>query len=426
MPLSDAFRPDALRPESLRVDARLRLARGVSWLAAQRGDHPSRLLHWPWRENPYPTYARLRGQGPVTAGSLGFWTANSHSAVREILRGRDFGVEPPEGFTSPDQFRVVALSFLQMDAPEHTRLRALARPAFTPRKMRGYGAEIEKITGELLDRALERGEFDLMADFAQKLPIAVISRLLGVPERDDEDFVRIGGLIGGALDGAQSARHLRRIQDASAELDAMFERLMAERRRDPREDVISALVADTDGGRMTAAELRDMCRLLLLAGFETTVNLIGNGMMALLRHRDQWERLVADPGLVGNAVEEVLRFDSPVQLTGRWARTDTEVDGVPVRRGKQFMALIGSANRDPERFTDPDRFDITRTDAGDHLAFSGGEHYCLGAPLARLEGQIALRALAERAPGLRPTAMPTRRRTLTVRSLSAFPVTTGR
>ncbi|GAB2486025.1 cytochrome P450 [Nocardiopsis aegyptia] len=417
--------PDTLRPDSLRVDARLRLARGLSWVAAQRGDHPSRLLHWPWRENPYPTYARLREQGPVVTSSLGFLSANSHAAVREVLRGRDFGVEPPEGFSSPAQFRVVDLSFLQMDAPEHTRLRALARPAFTPRRMRGYASEIEKITGELLDRALARGGFDLMADFAQKLPIAVISRLLGIPERDDAEFVRIGNLLGGALDGAQSARHVRQIRNASAELDVMFERLMAERRRDPREDVISALVADTDEGRMSAAELRDMCRLLLLAGFETTVNLIGNGMMALLRHRDQWERLVADPELAGSAVEESLRFDSPVQLTGRWAHTDTEVDGVRVRRGGQVMALIGSADRDPAHFAEPDRFDITRTDAGDHLAFSGGEHYCLGAPLARLEGRIALRALAERAPGLRPTAMPTRRRTLTVRSLSAFPVTTG-
>ncbi|MFE3456238.1 cytochrome P450 [Nocardiopsis aegyptia] len=313
--------PDTLRPDSLRVDARLRPARGLSWVAAQRGDHPSRLLHWPWRENPYPIYARLRERGPVVTSSLGFLSANSHAAVREVLRSRD------------------------------------------------------KITGEPLDRAPARGGFDLMADFAQRLPIAVISRLLGIPERDDAEFVRIGNLLGGALDGAQSARHVRRIRNASAELDVMFERLMAERRRDPREDVITALVAD--------------------------------------------------PELAGGAVEESLRFDSPVQLTGRWAHTDTEVDGVRVRRGGQVMALIGSADRDPAHFAEPDRFDITRTDAGDHLAFSGGEHYCLGAPLARLEGRIALRALAERAPGLRPTAMPTRRRTLTVRSLSAFPVTTG-
>lgn len=253
--------------------------------------------------------------------------------------------------------------------------------------MAEYRTEIEKITAELLDTALARGEFDLMRDFAQPLPITVISRLLGIPERDNADFVRIGYVIGGALDGAGSARHLREIQDATAELDLLFERLMAERRTNPRGDVVSTLVKQSDDGELTTAELGSMCRLLLLAGFETTVNLIGNGVMALLRHREQWERLVADPELVTGAVEEVLRFDSPVQVTGRWARRDTEVEGVRVRTGEQVVCLIGSANRDPGHFPDPDRFDITRSDSGEHLAFSGGAHYCLGAPLARLEGR---------------------------------------
>ncbi|PWV55158.1 cytochrome P450 [Nocardiopsis sp. L17-MgMaSL7] len=411
--------------DTLRIDAQLRLAHGVSWLTAQRGDHPSRLLHWPWRQNPYPTYRRMREEGPVVASRLQFRAATTRAAVDEILRSRDFGVEPPEGVEVPEQYRVVDLSFLQRDPPDHTRLRKLARPAFSPRRMTEYRAEIEKITADLLDGVLARDGFDLMRDFAQPLPIKVISRLLGVPERDDADFVRIGYVIGGALDGASSARHLREIQDATAELDQLFARLMADRRAEPREDVVSTLVAQTDGGELTAAELSAMCRLLLVAGFETTVNLIGNGVMALLRHREQWERLVADPGLATGAVEEVLRFDSPVQLTGRWSRTDTEVQGVPVRAGQQVMCLIGSANRDPGHFTAPDRFDITRADAGEHLSFSGGAHYCLGAPLARLEGEIALRALAERAPGLRPTAMPTRRGTLTVRALSAFPVSAG-
>lgn len=411
--------------DTLRIDAQLRLAHGVSWLTAQRGDHPSRLLHWPWRQNPYPTYRRMREEGPVVASRLQFRAATTRAAVDEILRSRDFGVEPPEGVEVPEQYRVVDLSFLQRDPPDHTRLRKLARPAFSPRRMTEYRAEIEKITADLLDGVLARDGFDLMRDFAQPLPIKVISRLLGVPERDDADFVRIGYVIGGALDGASSARHLREIQDATAELDQLFARLMADRRAEPREDVVSTLVAQTDDGELTAAELSAMCRLLLVAGFETTVNLIGNGVMALLRHREQWERLVADPGLATGAVEEVLRFDSPVQLTGRWSRTDTEVQGVPVRAGQQIMCLIGSANRDPGHFTAPDRFDITRADAGEHLSFSGGAHYCLGAPLARLEGEIALRALAERAPGLRPTAMPTRRGTLTVRALSAFPVSAG-
>lgn len=411
--------------DTLRIDTQLRVAHGVSWLTAQSGDHPSRLLHWPWRENPYPTYRRLREQGPVVSSRLPFKAATTRTAVDQVLRSRDFGVEPPGDLEIPEQFNVIELSFLQMDPPDHTRLRKLARPAFSPRRMAEYRTEIEKITAELLDAALARGEFDLMRDFAQPLPITVISRLLGVPEHENADFVRIGYVIGGALDGAGSARHLREIQDATAELDLLFERLMAERRTNPRGDVVSTLVRQSDDGELTAAELGSMCRLLLLAGFETTVNLIGNGVMALLRHREQWERLVTDPELVTGAVEEALRFDSPVQLTGRWAQRDTEVQGVAVRTGEQVMCLIGSANRDPGHFGDPDRFDIARSDAGEHLSFSSGAHYCLGAPLARLEGEIAFRALAQRAPGLRPTAMPTRRRTLTVRSLSAFPVTTG-
>lgn len=411
--------------DTLRIDTQLRVAHGVSWLTAQGGDHPSRLLHWPWRENPYPTYRRLRERGPVVSSRLPFQAATTRAAVDQVLRSRDFVVEPPEGMEIPEQFDVVELSFLQMDPPDHTRLRKLARPAFSPRRMTEYRTEIEKITTELLNAALDRGDFDLMRDFAQPLPITVISRLLGVPERDNADFVRIGYVIGGALDGAHSARHLREIQGATAELDLLFERLMAERRTNPSGDVVSTLVGQSDSGELTAAELGSMCRLLLLAGFETTVNLIGNGVMALLRHREQWERLVADPELVTGAVEEVLRYDAPVQLTGRWAERDTEVQGVRVRAGQQVMCLIGSANRDPEHFEDPDRFDITRTDAGEHLAFSSGAHYCLGAPLARLEGEIALRALAQRAPELRPTAMPTRRGTMTVRSLSAFPVTAG-
>ncbi|MEE2040271.1 cytochrome P450 [Nocardiopsis sp. CT-R113] len=411
--------------DSLRLDTRLRAAHGLSWLTAQTGDHPSRLLHYPWRDNPYPTYRRLRAQGPFATSRLGFRTAHTYEAVSTLLRGREFGVRPPTPTPLPEQFEVLDLSFLVLDAPDHTRLRALARPAFSPRRMAGYRTEIEKTTHELLDAALARRDFDLMRDFAQPLPIAVISRLLGVPEADDEQFVRIGYAIGGALDGVRSASHLRRIDEAAAELDVLFGRLMAERRADPREDVISALVAESDGGALTPAELRTMCRLLLLAGFETTVNLIGNGVMALLRHREQWERLVDDPGLAPGAVEEVLRFDSPVQMTTRWAHTETTVQGRPMRPGDYTMCLIGSANRDPDRFSDPDRFDITREDASDHLSFSGGAHYCLGAPLARLEGEIALRALAERLPRLRPAGTPTRRGTTVVRSLSGFPVTAG-
>ncbi|WP_067601258.1 cytochrome P450 [Nocardiopsis listeri] len=412
--------------ETLRIDARLRTANGVSWLAAQSGDHPSRLLHRPWRENPFPTYRRLRERGPVVSSRLPFHAATTHAAVHRVLRDRAFGVAPPSEMAVPDQFDVMDLSFLQRDPPDHTRLRKLAKPAFSPRRMEDYRLVIQKIADDLIDGAVRRGGFDLMRDFAQPLPIMVISHLLGVPEEDRADFDRIGNVIGAALDGARSARQLGRIRRATADLDALLERLMVQRRSDPREDVVSDLVAHFDEGALTAAELGSMFRLLLVAGFETTVNLIGNGTMALLRHRQEWERLVDDPEMAAGAVEEILRYDSPVQLTGRWARADTEVEGVPIGAGQQVICLLGSANRDPEHFDDPDRFDITRPEAAEHLAFSGGTHYCLGAPLARLEGQIALRTLSRRVPGLRPTAMPTRRDTLTVRGLATFPVTVGR
>ncbi|MEU2945318.1 cytochrome P450 [Nocardiopsis alba] len=411
--------------DTLRTDTRLRAAHGLSWLVAQSGDHPSRLLHHPWRANPYPTYRRLRSRGDLTPSRLPFHAAATRAAVDQVLRGRDFGVRPPADVEVPGQFDLLDLSFLQRDPPEHGRLRSLARPAFSPKRMADYRTLIEDVAEGLLDRALERDGFDLMRDFAQPLPIAVISGLLGVPEHERADFDRIGAVIGASLDGARSARHLQEIREAAAELDVLLERLVAERRASPGTDVLSTLVAHTDEGGLTTTELSAMFRLLLVAGFETTVNLIGNGTMALLRHRDTWERLVEEPDLIDNAVEEILRYDSPVQLTGRWAHRDTEVQGVPVAAGQQVMCLIGSANRDPRHFTDPDRFDITRANAGEHLSFSGGVHYCLGAPLARLEGRVALRVLSRRAPRLRPTAMPTRRDTLTVRGLSRFPVAPG-
>lgn len=367
--------------EGLRIDAQLRLAHTVSWVWAQRGDHAGRLLHWPWQHTPYPTYARLRAQGPVVSSPVGFEAATTRASVGEVLRGAEFGVEPPRGSGLHERFDVVDLSFLLRDPPDHTRLRRVARPAFAPRMIRTYRDSVEKVCGELLDRALERGRFDLMHDFAQPFPIRVIARLLGVPESDRARFVEIGNTIGASLDGARSARHLARIREASAELDGLFDRLLAQRRAEPREDVLSSLAAASDEGHIKGDEVGAMCRLLLVAGFETTVNLIGNGVMALLRNPEQWRALVDDPALAPAAVEEVLRYDSPVQTTGRWVHRDTEVQGLRLTRGSQVICLLGSANRDPEHFADPDRFDVRRENAGEHLSFSSGVHYCLGAPL---------------------------------------------
>ncbi|MBV2366373.1 cytochrome P450 [Streptomonospora nanhaiensis] len=407
--------------DDLRLDLRLRAQHGLTWFFAQTGDPLSRIDHRPWRADPYPLFARMHAGPPVVRSRLGPLVAVGHAANRQVLRDRDCRVRAPGG--PPPEEGLVDLSFLQRDPPDHTRLRALARPAFSPRRIEGYRAGIQKITDRLLDAAAARGGFDLMRDFAAPLPIAVISELLGIPEVDNERFLRYGNALGASLDGVRSARQYRELRRAAHEIDALFARLIEVRRADPGEDAVSALVTSLEEDRITAAELRTMARLLLIAGFETTVNLIGNGVAALLRHRGEWERLCADPGgLAPGAVEEVLRFDSPVQVTGRYPHRDIEVGGLAVPRGTPVILLLGAAGRDPEVFPEPDRFDITRANAAEHLAFSAGAHYCLGAPLARLEGEIALRALAERLPGLRAAAVPTRRRTTTIRGYSRFPV----
>ncbi|QUX26971.1 cytochrome P450 [Nocardiopsis akebiae] len=413
--------------DDVRKQASAFAMRGFVWAMAQAGDHPCRLLFYPWRDNPFPTYGRLRALGPVVTSRLGFRTVHTHESASRVLRDRSFGVVPPEGSGAGDRLEVLDLSFLHRNPPDHTRLRMSTKGAFSPKPIAGYRSLIRRLTDELLDAAEARPDgFDLMRDFAYPLPIRVISALLGVPEEDASHFERIGAIVGKALDGMRSDSETRKIQEASAELDDICERLVRLRRTSPRNDVVSSMIAQMDEGGLTPQELAAVFRLLMIAGFETTVNLLGNGVQALLRHRDQWESLVADPNLASSAVEEILRFDSPIPMVSRWANTDTEVSGVPVKRGDHLLVLVGSANRDPAKFADPDRLDITRADASNHLAFSSGIHYCLGAPLARLEGEIALRALAERMPGLRPTAMPTRSDMLTVRGLSAFPVTAGR
>ncbi|MFI5708184.1 cytochrome P450 [Kribbella sp. NPDC051620] len=353
---------------------------------------------------------------------LGNWVTTSHSLCDLVLRDRRFGVRPagaPVGETPTDE---VDLSFLDMNPPDHTRLRRLAQPAFSPKQMAGYRPQIEATVNELLDRAVETGGFDLVGALAAPLPIAVITNLLGIPEADAENFARYGTVIGGALDGVQSLSHAARLQKADAELNALFTGLFALRRRDPADDIISRLVA-AEGEQIQPAEMLPMCILLLVAGFETTVNLIGNAVNALLDHPDQWEALCADPATMApKAVEETLRYDPPVQRTGRFALQPLELAGKPVQQGQFVVTLIGAANRDPEAFPDPDRFDIAREHTADHLAFSSGIHYCVGQPLAQLEATVALQTLAERALTLRRAGRTRRRNSNTIRGPIHLPV----
>ena len=383
----------------------------------RKGDELALLMLHPGRDNPYPIYERLRARGPLVRSRVGPWVATGHRACNAILRDRQFGVvldgQPAEG--------AGGLSFLEMNPPDHTRLRRLASPAFSPKRMVGYTALIEKTVQQLLDDLPADGDFDLVAKFAAPLPIAVISDLLGVPTTHADQFARWGATIGTALDGVKGVRHLRALLQANAGLERLFTELFDERRRDPREDVISNVVS-AEGERITPAEMVPICVLLFIAGFETTVNLISNSVLALLAHRDQWSALHADPSLAAGAVEEVLRFDPPVQRTGRVALVDTELDGVELRRGEFVVTLTAAANRDPSVYDEPQRFDILRSPSVEHLAFSSGIHYCLGAPLARIEATIALAALAERLPSLRQAGRIVRRNASTIRGPLQLPV----
>jgi hypothetical protein len=394
----------------------------ILWTGYARNDPMALLQLKPGRDNPYRIYERLRHDGTLTRTRLGNWVSTSHPICDLVLRDRRFGVRPaadPIGATPTDE---VDLSFLDMNPPDHTRLRRLAQPAFSPKQMAGYRPQIEATVSQLLDRAAATETFDLVDALAAPLPIAVITNLLGIPEADAENFARYGTVIGGALDGVQSLSHAARLQKADAELGALFTDLFALRRREPADDIISRLVA-AEGEQVKPSEMLPMCILLLVAGFETTVNLIGNAVNALLDHSDQWDALCADPAtMAAKAVEETLRFDPPVQRTGRFALQSLELDGKPVQEGEFVVTLIGGANRDPNAFPDPDRFDITREHTADHLAFSSGIHYCVGQPLAQLEATIALQTLAERAPSLRRSGPTRRRNSNTIRGPIHLPV----
>jgi P450-derived glycosyltransferase activator len=385
-------------------------------------DQMALLMLAPARDNPYPIYERLREHGPISPTRLGNWVATGHAVCNRVLRDRHFGVRPDD--LPPGSDEGFGLSFLEMNPPDHTRLRRLATPAFSPKQMAGYTARIEKTVHQLIDDLPSAGGFDLVPSFAAPLPIAVITDLLGVPNTHARDFARWGATIGSGLDGVKSLRHARALMQAHSGLETLFGELFELRRRDPADDVISTIVA-AEGERIEAREMVPLCVLLLIAGFETTVNLISNGVLALLDHPDEWSALRADPSLAAGTVEEVLRYDPPVQRTGRVALADVDLDGTAVRKGQFVATLIGAANRDPAVYVDPTRFDIARTLPVEHLAFSSGIHYCLGQPLARLEATVAFAALAERLPALRRAGRVVRRNAATIRGPLHLPVSAG-
>jgi hypothetical protein len=379
-------------------------------------------------ENPFPVYHRLRTEDPVHESPMGLWVLTRYDDVAGMLRDARFG---RKGFDTLLQARFgeagFDLSMLFRDPPDHTRLRALVSKAFTPRVVEEMRERIQGIVDALLDRAQDVGHMDVIADLAYPLPVIVICEMLGVPAETRDRFRHWSVDIARSLDAIALPTEPEVIERGTAARHALadyFRGLIAERRRHPKADLLSDLIAaEEQGDKLTEGELMATVLLLFVAGHETTVNLIGNGTLALLRHPAELRALRADPALIGSAVEELLRYDGPVQRTGRMPNTDVEVGGRTIPKGALVLGLIGAANRDPAHFPDPDRLDITRSD-NRHLGFGWGIHFCLGAPLARLEAQIAILALARRMPRLAlATARPEWRRASTLRGLTALPVT---
>jgi len=384
-----------------------------------------------FHSNPYPFYRALREEDPVHQSPLGFWVCTRYDDAVMILRDPRFGregmakrMEARLGLTQ-DTSR--ARDMLFQDPPDHTRLRALVSRAFTPRVVEVMRPHIQEIVDGLLDRVEGARAMDVIEDLAYPLPVTVICEMLGVPAADQDIFKTWSTDIERSLDAAvlpADSDAIPRGRDARLGLADYFRSLIATRRKDPKPDLLSALIAaEEEGNKLSEGELVSTCMLLLIAGHETTVNLIGNGLLALLQHPDQLRALRDDPGLIQTGVEELLRFDGPVQRTGRMTTAEVEIGDKRIPRDSVVVSVIGAANRDPKQFADPDRLDVSRKD-NRHIAFGFGIHFCLGAPLARLEGQLALGTLLRRMPKLALVSdVPEWRESSTLRGLKSLPVT---
>ena len=402
------------------------------------GDLGSRLMIDPAiREDPFPYYDELHAQGRFVRTGLALISAH-HDVCLAVLRSPDFGQmrlnEVPGVIRlgmklggRPVLAPIEPPSMLAVDPPEHTRYRRLVTRAFSARAIAAMRPRVEEIAEELLDEIAQStpggSMVDLVARYASLLPATVIAEMLGAPVAMRRQFLDWGAGAALSLDVGLSYRDFRRSELDITALHRWMLGHFARVRRAPRDDVLSALVSAHDREeQLTLDELSSIAMLLLAAGFETTVNLLGNGAVLLMRHPDQLDVLRAQPQRWAGAVEEILRYESPVQRTGRLALRDTEVAGRPVTAGSFIVLLLGAANRDPAVFPDPHRFDVKRPEADHNLAFSSGIHYCIGAALARLEGEVGLRALFRRFPDLALADAPHRRPTRVLRGYDAIPV----
>ena len=386
--------------------------------------------------DPYPVYARLRESTPLFFHEpLQMWFAADHATCVALLKSNSLGHEPQRGVPS-EQFasrqspalhaplvEMQSRWMLLRDPPTHTRLRSLVHGAFAPPAIDRLRPQIQSAVDQLIAAALQKSEIDIVGDLAGPLPLMVIAEMFGVPGVDRHALHRWSRELADTVELSASRDVHDRGAAAAVEFSEYLRALVQERRRQPRQDVLSAFVhADARGDSLTEEELIATCTLLLVAGHETSTNFIGNGILALLRHPDQLELLKVHPELGPRAIEELLRYDSPVQTTFRTVLHDTEYGGRRLRQGATVCLMLGAANHDPAIFEEPHRLDITR-DPNPHLSFSNGIHYCLGAPLARLEGQLAIQTLLSRVPQIELLdESPTYRKTWAARGLEALPV----
>lgn len=401
------------------------------------GDFLSFALLPEYRENPYPFLATLRESDPVFHTPFGVWLLTRHADVAAVVRDPHLSNDErnsdlyarymaARGTAATILDEALPTAMLFLDPPDHTRIRGLVSQAFTPRVVEGLRPRAQEIVDGLLDTVAARsdGHMDVVADLAYPLPVIVICELLGVPASDHETFAGWSRELAGSIDPAplRTPEQEQRINEAAMAFVEYFAELVTHRRAAPGDDLLSALIVAEEGGeRLTEPELYITAMFLLIAGHETTVNLIGNGTLALLHNPGELERLRADPSLGRNAVDELLRYDSPVQITQRITLDDYEIGGITIPPRSNVVPVLGAANRDPDAFADPDRLDLGRPNARQHVGFGGGAHFCLGAPLARLEAEIAIGTLVRRFPGLELAGAPVRRPTFTLRGLTELP-----
>jgi cytochrome P450 len=386
------------------------------------------------RADPYPFYRQILNRGPLVLPEANLVVFSSLQDCGDVLRHPSSASDRLKSAVTQREIAKGAPArpfgqpgFLFLDPPDHTRLRKLAQQAFAPKRVRALEAGIVSMVDSLLDRIAAAGRFDVIADLAHPLPVTVICRMLGVPTDDEPEFSRASALLAQGLDpfttftGEVSDTFQERLK-AGHWLRGYLADLIEERRATPREDLITALIAaEEDGDQLTTEEIVATCNLLLIAGHETTVNLIANAILAMLRHPQHWAALATDPGRASSIIEETLRWDPPVQMAGRYAADDVTIGDVAVPKGETMMVLLAAAQRDPTAFERQDEFDPDR-DGIRHLAFGHGVHFCLGAPLARLEARVALSAVTARFPNARLDGEPAYKPNVTLRGLASLPV----